>query len=83
MGIAALLCLDAALVALGWLAASESPLNVDPIVETNWTSPALDTPPAASEYARIADQDDPVLARPIFFASHRQHQNRHRPIQYF
>jgi hypothetical protein len=71
IGIAALLCLDAALVALGWLAASESPLNVDPIVETNWTSPALDTPPAASEYARIADQDDPVLARPIFFASRR------------
>ena len=69
VGIAVLLSIDAALVALGWLGASEPPLSVDAVVETNWTSPALDRPPAASEYARVADQDDPVVARPIFFAS--------------
>jgi hypothetical protein len=71
VGIAVLLCIDAALVALGWLAASEPPLSVDPIAESNWASPVLDTPPAATERARAVEQDDPVLARPIFFASRR------------
>jgi hypothetical protein len=72
VGVAVLLCTDAALVALGWLVASAPPLNVDHIAESkesNWTSPQLDTPPVAREHARVADQDDPVLARPIFFSS--------------
>jgi hypothetical protein len=71
VGIAVLLCIDAALVALGWLATSDSPLSADPVVDTNWTLPALDRQLAADEHARAADEDDPVLARPIFFASRR------------
>ena len=68
-GIAVLLCTDAALVGLGWLAASEAPLSADPIAASNWTLPELDTPPTATEGTPAAEQDDPVLARPIFFAS--------------
>jgi hypothetical protein len=69
VGIAVLLCTDAALVGLGWLAASEAPLSADPITASNWTLPELDTPPTATEGTPAAEQDDPVLARPIFFAS--------------
>jgi hypothetical protein len=67
IGIAALLCANAALIALGWLAASEAPLSFDPVAESSWTAPDLDTPPTAMEHARVPEQDDPVLARPIFF----------------
>ena len=38
-GIAVLLCTDAALVGLGWLAASEAPLSVDRIAASDWTLP--------------------------------------------
>ena len=69
IGIAALFCLDAALITFGWIAASEVPVIVDPVAEGSWTSPDLDTPPATTEHARAPEQNDPVLARPIFFAS--------------
>jgi hypothetical protein len=68
VGIAVLVGTDAALVALGWLAASETPLSVGAIAPSNWTLPELDTP-TAKETAPTADQDDPVFARPIFFSS--------------
>lgn len=67
--IAVLFCLDASLIALGWIAASEAPLGVDPIAERSWASPDLDTPPSATGHARAPEQYDPVLARPIFFPS--------------
>jgi hypothetical protein len=69
IGIAVLLCLDAGLVAFGWIAASKVPLSVDPIAEANWTAPDIDTASSATEYARAPQENDPVLARPIFFAS--------------
>ena len=68
-GIAVLLCTDAALVGLGWLAASEAPLSVDRIAASDWTLPELDAPSTATKHAPTVERDDPVLARPIFFAS--------------
>jgi hypothetical protein len=69
IGIAALFCLNTALIAFGWIAASEVTVMVDPVAEGSWTSPDLDAPPAAPEHARAYEQNDPVLVRPIFFAS--------------
>jgi hypothetical protein len=69
IGIGVLLCLDAALIAFGWTAASEVSLSVDPIAEGSWTSPDLDTLPSSMGHARAPEQNDPVLARPIFFPS--------------
>jgi hypothetical protein len=69
IGIAVLLCLDAGLVAFGWIAASNAPLSADPIAETSWTSPDVDMASSATEYARAPEENDPVLTRPIFFAS--------------
>lgn len=69
VGIAVLLCLDAALIAFGWIAVSEVPLSVDPIAGSGWTSPDLATPPSAAGHARAPELNDPVLARPIFFPS--------------
>jgi hypothetical protein len=69
IGIAVLLCLDVGLVALGWIAASKASLSVDPIAEANWTSPEVDTVSSATEYAGAPEENDPVLARPIFCAS--------------
>ena len=69
IGIGALLCLDAALIAFGWTATSEVSLSVDPIAEGSWPPPDLDTLPASTGHARAPEQNDPVLARPIFFPS--------------
>jgi len=69
VGITALLCLNAALIGFGWIGASEVAASVDPIAEGSWTSPDLDTPPSATGDARAPEQNDPVLARPIFFPS--------------
>ena len=66
IGIAVLLCLDAGLVAFGWIAASNAPLSADPIAETSWTSPDVDMASSATEYARAPEENDPVLTRPIF-----------------
>ena len=65
-GIAILLCLDAALVALGWIATREGALTDGPAVGENWTPPDFDTLPMA---AGQPIQDNPVLTRPIFFTS--------------
>jgi hypothetical protein len=69
IGIGVLLCLDAALIAFGWIATSEVPLGVNPVAEESWTPPDLDAPPPSEEHARRPEQNDPVLARPIFFPS--------------
>ena len=69
IGIAALLCLDAALIAVGWIAVSEEPLSVDPTAEDHWTSPDLATRPLTTGQDRVPELNDPVLARPIFFQS--------------
>jgi hypothetical protein len=69
IGIAALACLDAALITLGWIAASDVPVIVDPIAEPSWTPPDLDTPLPGTGHDRAPEQSDPVLARPIFFPS--------------
>lgn len=69
IGIAALLCLDAALIGVGWIAVSEEPLGVDPIAGNHWTSPDLTTPPLTTGQDRVPEANDPVLARPIFFQS--------------
>jgi len=69
VGIAVLFCLDAALITFGWVAASEVPVRVDPTAEGSWTSLDLDASPATTGHARAPEQNDPVLARPIFFAS--------------
>jgi hypothetical protein len=69
IGIGVLLCLDAALIAFGWTAASEVSLSDDPIAEGSGTLPDLDTLPSSTGHARVPEQNDPVLARPIFFPS--------------
>ena len=67
IGIVALLCANAALIALGWLAVLEAPAVDVPIAKTAWTPPSLDLPTVATDRAGAAEPDDPVLARPIFF----------------
>jgi hypothetical protein len=69
IGIAALFCLDGALIALGWVAASEVTVIVDPVAEGSWTSPDIEAQHAETGHAREYEQNDPVLARPIFFPS--------------
>lgn len=69
IGIAALLCLNGALITLGWIALSVAPLSVDPIAGSEWTPPDLATPPSATRHAGAPEPDDLVLARPIFFPS--------------
>jgi hypothetical protein len=69
IGIAALLCLNGALITLGGIALSVAPLSVDPIAGSEWTPPDLATPPSATRHAGPLEPDDPVLARPIFLPS--------------
>lgn len=69
IGIVVLFCLDATLIAFGWIAASEATVIIDPVAQGSRTSPNLETPRAATGHARAYEQDDPVLARPIFFPS--------------
>jgi hypothetical protein len=68
IGIAALLCANAGLVALGWRTVL-APLEVDGTEEGGRTLPDVEPLRIATRHARATEQDDPVLARPIFFAS--------------
>jgi hypothetical protein len=68
VGVGALLCLDAGLIAFGWAALSQPIPADDAAGQTPWAAPALDArsadgkkPPAAA--------DDPIVMRPVFFAS--------------
>jgi hypothetical protein len=69
IGAAALMCLNAGLIAFGWIAISETTPNDSGSTERPWTAPPLDTPIAQTKRTREVLNDDPTLVRPIFFAS--------------
>jgi hypothetical protein len=71
IAIAGLLGLDGALIALTWLVATAPPPSVAAVAQGSWTPPDLDPPVAATAEGLSPEQNDPVLQRPIFFASRR------------
>ena len=70
-GAAALLCLDAGLLAFGWATVSQPTQADDAVGLQPWAAPQLDTQAPRADKARLASSDDPILMRPIFFASRR------------
>src|SRR5262245_44386612 len=69
IAIAALVCLDAGLLACGWAALSGGIPTNDAAAHDNWAPPDFNAPQQASGRLRQAADDEPILARPIFFAS--------------
>jgi hypothetical protein len=69
IGIAALMCLDAGLIACGSLVISETAPIDSEAAGRPWTEPPPDAPIASAGKISEASNDDPALVRPIFFAS--------------
>jgi len=69
IAIGALVCLDCALLAFGWATlAGGGPTRVA-AAHDGWAPPDFAAPPPASPRPWETEDDEPILARPIFFAS--------------
>jgi hypothetical protein len=69
IGIAALMCLDAGLIAGGSMVISETAPIDNEVAERPWIAPSPDPPIPSTGKTPAASSDDPALMRPIFFAS--------------
>jgi len=80
IGVAGLMCLDAALIAYGWMEAADVASIDGPIADGDWTPPPFDAPTPTSGQSAEPARDDPVLARPIFFATRRPFEPPPAPV---
>jgi hypothetical protein len=71
IAMAALACLNAYLVRLGWLAWSIDNSIDGPNADARWSAPSLSLPAEAGATPLSPASHDPILSRPIFYASRR------------